>query len=310
LAGTNNMISDSTPTPESKIGRTPPPNVVVPPGKIYMTVGDMPASFTHGVLMKAFADYSVAIGRVKDDKVSWLGSGVLVSKGKHFGILTAYHCLHQCSPQVQLGSHSGDKMCFLVNPGRSIFVQPEELLEHELAVPRVDEFGPDLTFIEILSPERLGSFKARGTFWSLDKQSKDVLKEFGQPLTPAATVGFPEVDYNTIREGNKVRVQLRHMIYDNAIKEGAVFEKDGWDYLDSTIWYPGDAGLPASFAGVSGGPVWGMDLLHHKNDGHISIEKHALIGITFYQVFRKGDEGKLRAHFIKSIYDTAWRNFD
>jgi hypothetical protein len=61
---------------------------------------------------------------------------------------------------------------------------------------------------------------------------------------------------------------------------------------------------------VSGGPVWGMDLLHHKNDGHISIEKHALIGITFYQVFRKGDEGKLRAHFIKSIYDTAWRNFD
>jgi hypothetical protein len=306
---TNKTNSDSTLPAETKIGRTPPPNVIVPPGKIYMTVGDMPKSFTHGVLMKAFADYSVAIGRRINDKISWLGSGVLVRKGNHFGILTAHHCLHACSPEIQLGSHGGDKMCFLVSPGRSIFVQPEELLEHELAIPKADEFGPDLTFIEILSPERLGTFKAVGTFWSLDKQSSEVLKEFGQPFTPAATVGFPEADYNTIREGNKIRIQLRHMIYDNAIKEGAVFEKDGWDYLDSTIWYPGDAELPTSFAGVSGGPVWGMELKHHKIDGHISIEKHALIGITFYQIFRKGDEGRLRAHFIKSIYDTAWKNF-
>jgi len=303
------MNSDSTPSSESKIGRTPPPNVTVPPGHIYMTVGDMPESFTQGVLLKAFADYSVALGRVKDGKTIWLGSGVLVRKGKHFGILTAHHCLHACSPEVQLGSHSGDRMCFLVNPGKGIFVQPEELLEHELTVPKVDEFGPDLTFIEILSPERLGTFKAAGTFWSLDRQSSEVLKEFGQPLMPAASVGFPEVHYNTIEEGNRTRIQLRHMIYDNAIKEGAAFEKDGWDYLDSTIWYPGDANLPASFAGMSGGPVWGMNLLHHKSDGHISIEKHALIGITFYEVFRKGDEGRLRAHFIKSIYDMAWRDF-
>jgi hypothetical protein len=67
--------------------------------------------------------------------------------------------------------------------------------------------------------------------------------------------------------------------------------------------------LPTSFAGVSGGPVWGMELKHHKSDGHISIEKHALIGITFYEIFRRGDEGRLRAHFVKSIYDMAWKNF-
>jgi hypothetical protein len=53
-----------------------------------------------------------------------------------------------------------------------------------------------------------------------------------------------------------------------------------------------------------------MELRMHKSDGHISIEKHALIGITFYEIFRQGDEGRLRAHFIKSIYDLAWRNFD
>jgi hypothetical protein len=188
-------------------------------------------------------------------------------------------------------------------------VAPQELMEHPLATPTTDEFGPDLTFIEILSVERLGTCKAVGTFWSLDRQSSDVMEAFGKPFTPTASIGYPEVHYNFLRDGNKVRNQIRHMVYDNAIKEGAVFEKNGWDYLDSTIWYPGDAGLPLSFAGVSGGPVWGMELRHHKGDGHISIEKHALIGITFYQIYRQGDEGRLRAHFIKSICDMAWRNF-
>lgn len=304
------MNSDSTQHSELNFGRKPPPNVTVPPGHIYMTVGDMPESFTHGVLLKAFVDYSVALGRVRDGKTSWLGSGVLVRRRNHYGILTAHHCFHACSPEVQLGSHKGDKMCFLVNPGRSILVQPEELIEHALAVPKEDEFGPDLTFVEILSPERLGTFNAFGTFWSLDKNSADILQEFGKPLSPTVTIGFPEVYYNSIQAGNRLRQQIRHMVYSNAIKEGAVFEKDGWDYLDSTIWYPGEANLPTSFAGVSGGPVWGMDLLHHKSDGHISIEKHALIGITFYQIYRKGDEGRLRAHFIKSIYDMAWKDFD
>jgi hypothetical protein len=198
----------------------------------------------------------------------------------------------------------------LVEQRKGVIVDSHELIEHVLAKPTNDEFGPDLTFIEILSIERLGTFKAISTFWSLDKNSSEVIQAFAKPLTPTATIGFPEVDYNTRQEGNKVVHQVRHMVYDNAIKVGAVFEKDGWDYLDSTIWYPGDAGLPTSFAGVSGGPVWGMELRHHKSDGHISIEKHALIGITFYQVFRQGDEGRLRAHFIKSIYDLAWRNLD
>ena len=72
-------------------------------------------------------------------------------------------------------------MCFLVSPGRSIFVQPEELLEHELTVPKEDEFGPDLTFIEILSPERLGSFKAAGTWVKELKRVSNVwLKERGR----------------------------------------------------------------------------------------------------------------------------------
>jgi len=189
-------------------------------------------------------------------------------------------------------------------------VNAQEALEHPLAKPESEEFGPDLTFIEILSIERLGTFKAIGTFWSLDRMPSDIMQDFGHPYTPIASIGYPEVNYNTIRDRNLVRHQVRHMVYENAIQDGDVFERDGWDYLDTSVWYPGSPGLTASFAGLSGGPVWGMRLIQHKSDGNISIEKHALIGITFYETYRKGDEGRLRAHFINSIYDLAWKNLD
>jgi hypothetical protein len=182
------------------------------------------------------------------------------------------------------------------------------VVEHPLATPKCEEFGPDLTFIEILSIERLGTFQAIGSFWSLDRQPSEIMHAFGAEGTPTASIGYPQVYYNTLIEGSTVHRQVRHMVYSNAIKEGAVVEKDGWDYLESTIWYPGSTDLPTSFAGVSGGPVWGMELRKHKSDGHISIEKFALIGITFYEIYRQGDEGRLRAHFINSIYDIAWRN--
>jgi len=279
------------------------------PTKVYITGGELPKPFLNDV-MRAFTDYSVALGRARDGVFSSLGTGVLVRKGKRFGILTAYHCLHSCSPPVRIGSEQGDTLWLILNRGRTVMVNAQEALEHPLAKPESEEFGPDLTFIEILSIERLGTFKAIGTFWSLDRMPSDIMQDFGHPYTPIASIGYPEVNYNTIRDRNLVRHQVRHMVYENAIQDGDVFERDGWDYLDTSVWYPGSPGLPASFAGVSGGPVWGMRLVQHKSDGNISIEKHALIGITFYETYRKGDEGRLRAHFINSIYDLAWKNLD
>ena len=115
-----------------------------------------------------------------------------------------------------------------------------------------------MTFIEVLSVELLGTLRAIGSFWSLDRQPAEILHAFGAKGTPTASIGHPEVDYKTFVEGDVVRKEIRHMVYSNAIKEGAVVEKDGWDYIESTIWYPGSPGLPSSFTCVSGGPVWGI----------------------------------------------------
>src|SRR5205823_4899519 len=77
-----------------------------------------------------------------DKTLCRIGTGVLVQKGKRFGILTAHHCLHACSPAVQLGSHTGTTLWLCLNRGRAILVQPVEAVEHELAPPQSEEFGP------------------------------------------------------------------------------------------------------------------------------------------------------------------------
>jgi len=141
--------------------------------------------------MRAFTDYSVALGLERNGTYFPLGSGVLVRKGTHCGILTAHHFLHACSPEVRLGSDKGDLLWLVLDRGREVRIKPEEVIEHTLTKPNTEEFGPDLTFIEILSLERLGTFKANGTFWALGKQPSEVAQRFGNPLTPIITAGFP-----------------------------------------------------------------------------------------------------------------------
>ena len=93
-----------------------------------------------------------------------------------------------------------------------------------------------------------------------------------------------------------------------AIEDGDIYEKGGWDYIDSHLRDGDWSGLPTSFKGFSGSPVWGMKLRRDKKDGRISIETHALIGINFYEMPSQNNERRMRAHFIRSIYELAWRN--
>jgi len=79
------------------------------------------------------------------------------------------------------------------------------------------------------------------------------------------------------------------------------------DYLDSVCWYGPSKELPSTFAGISGGPVWGIKLIKDEQTGKFRLLKSALIGITFYQTDVKNMERRLRAHFIRSIYDLAWK---
>jgi hypothetical protein len=53
-----------------------------------------------------------------------------------------------------------------------------------------------------------------------------------------------------------------------------------------------------------------MEIIQRKKTDTYEIGNSALIGITFFEIYRHGDEGRLRAHFINSIYETAWDALD
>lgn len=263
-------------------------------------------------LERIFLPYSVAIARVRDNKASTfspLGSGTLVSRNDRHGILTAHHCLHQATPEVRLGAVGGDTLFLILREGRTIVVEPLDVIERALATPNCSEYGPDLTFIEIVNPSRLSSFQAIGSFWNLSQNWQDLEAIFSDSGTPLAAVGFPEEDYRTMKSRSDIHHEVRHMVFLNSVDRDAVSTRDKWDYLDLTCRYSGN-NLPETFAGVSGGAVWAYQHLVSRSTGDQSLGKFALVGVQFYETPKEGDLRHVRAHFIRSIYDVAWRIAD
>lgn len=295
----------SHPQPENLQLQTAPMNIE------YVTLGVLPPEFLD-VVMREFIPYSVGIGRVIEGDASSfrpLGTGTLVRRQGRIGILTAYHCLHSCSPQVSVGLSGRDTLTLMLRGGRIVMLRPEEIFEHPLAVPLRDEYGPDLTFLEIAPGSKLESILAISSVWPLDRDQSELLNTFGSTGALLASIGFPEVECYTKIHGNDIHRKAMHKTFINVIEDKSLQSKDGWDYVDVTCDYAGTPDLPKSFRGLSGGGIWSMQLRKHKSDGHISIERSALVGVTFYQGELVNQSRILRGHFIRSIYDVAWRGF-
>lgn len=276
-----------------------------------LTIKDVPHEFMSETGL-ALADYSLALGIWEDGqakKFRAIGSGVLVCKGNRFGILTARHCLHRPGPEVKLGPTGSDVLCVVLQRGRTVLIQPQDVIEHPLGTPESIDYGPDLAFVEIRPGERLNSVKAYGSFWSLDKNSAKIEASFGKLGTLLATIGYPGVHYNTKIDESVVRHQIRHMAYYFILGPGDVFEHNSWDYIENQCDISPSSELPSSFKGMSGGPIWGLHFEVDEKNQKFKLTEFALLGISFLEIVDT-TERKIRAHFIKSIYDLAWRNLN
>jgi hypothetical protein len=275
-----------------------------------MTVGDLPRDFMEETGY-TLADYSVAIGYSVDGKpptMAPIGSGVLVRRGDRYGILTAHHCIHKPGHDLQVGNTTGDTVLLLLKRRKPMRLPPEVLVKHGLAIPRTSEFGPDLAFLEILPSPQLGSIKAACSFWNLDKSPSQIGRKFGKLMTPFVVVGYPAEFSQTSVQGLTTRFAMKHMAFYYSISADGLPIRDGWDYVEANCWHHEKSDLPESFAGVSGGPVWGLEIKRDKKTGKFAMLDFALIGIAFFQTGIKNDERRIRAHFIKSIYRTCWKN--
>ena len=260
-------------------------------------------------ISRSVAGYSVALGRVRNEKAesfSAIGSGTLIVRDGKYGILTAHHCLHNDeNPDVLLGKHSGDKLILLLTRGRTVIVEPQEVYERVLAVPKSEEYGPDLTFIEISPGPRLSSIQAVGSFWNLNEDRRDQAQEFVHPGICIVNSGYPGVDYVTEVSGYTIHHSVKHMAFIGALTEGEISIRDGWDYIESSTNRGVIDALPETFKGVSGGGIWAVRL-HVSNSDEWSVYKECMVGVTFYQSPEVDLRRKLQGHFVDSIYHTAW----
>ena len=281
-------------------------------GEEYLLLGDIPLDFQK-VLMRAFVPYSVGLARVSQDDpklFTALGSGTLVRKGTHIGVLSAQHCLTACSPRIRVGPSGKDSLLLILRDARGVQLPPEDLIEHKLVSPLSVEYGPDLVFVEIAPSERLAGILAVASVWSLDRDPNEILKQFGGVGSMIASLGIPEELCRTRLNGNAFHRSSFHLTVSHVIKDESITVRDGWDYIDNKCVYSKSSALPQSFAGFSGGGIWSVQVQRSKNTGKLSTGKAALVGASFYETPIENNIRYVRGHFIRSIYDLAWRNFE
>ena len=100
------------------------------------------------------------------------------------------------------------------------------------------------------------------------------------------------------------------MAYYFLLGPGDVIERDGWDYIENQCDIDPASELPSSFKGMSGGQMWALHFEVDEKNEKFKLTDFALIGISFLEVVVENKERKIRAHYIKSIYDLAWKNLN
>lgn len=299
------MRAKRTAVTKKQTGETGPPKTKA---RFMFKMSDLPGEFMDEA-GRQLADYSVALGSVSDEKDKKFKihcSGVLVRKGKRFGILTAHHCVHKPARDFQFGAMDGDKLLVCLKRSQHIVLPPVILVKYALGVPTTLE-GPDLAFVEILPSPQLATIQAISSFWSLDQNPRTIRRKFGKSNLLFTIIGFPGVYHDTKVEGRVTRQIIKHMAYFYPIRRNRIHRRNGWDYLEATNWYVNNPDLPSTFGGVSGGPAWGLHLKRDEKTGKFTLKDFGLIGIAFLQTRIGKNEMRLRAHFINSIYSRAWK---
>lgn len=272
-----------------------------------MILKDIPRSVDFEI-NKALINYSVLVCRKRgnDPKTfASIGSGTFVIRNGMYGILTAHHCLHKCYPSVSIGTQGKDKLLLMVTRSGCVILNPNDAKEHPLAIPDTDEFGPDLTFIEIFSGPKLDLLKAKVSFWNLDQKQYNLAKKRSKPGILIVQAGFPKVDYHTTIIKHEIHHKFKFMVFTGILGGEDIFKKDAWDYINSKVYYRNSENIPETFKGVSGGGIWAV-MPQRTNNDQWTIEIFCLVGVVFYQIEVSDNRKKLRGHFIKTIYETAW----
>jgi hypothetical protein len=223
------------------------------------------------------------------------GSGVLVKTGPIYGILTAAHVL-QNLPRRRVG---------LVRIGREGVTQALATDVQEADIQLIggeeNKDGPDLGFLA-LPASCVSALLSTNSFFDLTAQEHNYQQSLGQRPYLDATMGALGERVHDLPPMNPFH---RRKNVESLFATGRTIRRrttNGFDLIDLLPSYEPNTQPPASYGGMSGGPLWRVFMAPDGKGGYVMTGK-IIMGIAFRESEETGAERRIICHGPASIYE-------
>jgi hypothetical protein len=233
------------------------------------------------------------------DNILQLGAGTLIEGPKSYGIVTAYHVAREFTGDCYVGlttSSSGND--FKIHSSR-VTILP-------VGAPTDGEYGPDLAFIGINSADR-HEIAQHKEFYQLANRRDEVLL-----APPSLDIGV-WVACGSPQEGTRIdsgeglfAAMAAFQLFCGFGGVDREFQQSDLDYFEMAIDNPGQAGVPSTFQGMSGGGLWQVPIAVAPG-GQLSASRFLLSGVIFWRAPLPESRVLLRSHGRRAIYDQLFR---
>jgi hypothetical protein len=239
------------------------------------------------------------------------GSGTFIKCGKLHGILTAYHVVHNPKYRSRVFNFSGESAQQLgltvINRRSHTFVIPmSHLFCVDIGKPRRKDSGPDLSVI-VLPEVRARDIAIHKSFTDISFKRKKRMAKCDAVDGGWCAVGFAQ-QYTRPHESSDATRRVTYIpsltLYTGRPRQRVKF---GFDFLHLNVTHSqmrGNADLPLSYGGMSGGGVWKVRVRKDAKTSALSldVEGTILAGVIFCQRLVKNRPRSLLCHGWKSVY--------
>ena len=245
---------------------------------------------------REIADFTVSF--VSRQRV--LGSGTLVTTHGHSGVLTAFHVAEELK-------NRGEKFGMIISEEIRQYLWEMDWVEivpvGTPSDPMRPDLGPDLAFIRLLEPQKLGTLRSKKSFYRLDGRSFDTWEKYPLKEMSWWIAGSPAEFSTSAGEPNTAQhiLSASHFLAEAAFQSKT--DRGQFDFVDLEV-FAGAESFPADYGGVSGGGIWLVPLRFERDEDPSTIvrEPSFLTGTAFYQGPEDDQKRNIVGHGPTSLY--------
>ncbi len=192
----------------------------------------------------------------------------------------------------------GARFALSLESDRLLVPVPKDFVDPIVFGTTVSEWGPDLALVRLPDPVARDIRQIK-TFYNIDKRRRPSGERPPFETGLWALIGAPAEQSNFEEREPVLKVTLLASVVASAQ------ERDGFDYVDLSYNHEGRADLPRSYGGISGSGLWHLPISRSASGAFSWSGEVQLEGVAFYQQPAGTQEGVIRCHGRKSLYDRA-----